>query len=108
MKLPLQQRVVRQIEAVVESFRTKTIKKSQAIFEIGQILATDSGEDDQVKLDSLERYAATLDGIEALSSQSDSHGARMSATMLGKRKEGHDRGGQLEGPEELVRDNPTV
>jgi hypothetical protein len=97
--------IVRQIEAVFESFRTKTIKKLQAIFEIGQILATDSGGDDQVKLDSLEHYAATLNGIEVLSSQSDSHGARMSATMLGKRKEGHDRGGR--GPEELVGDNPT-
>jgi hypothetical protein len=67
--------IVRQIEAIVELFRTKTIKKSQAIFEIGQILATDSGGDDQVKFDSLERYAATLDRIEALSSQSYSHGA---------------------------------
>ena len=64
---------VEQIQALVESFRTGKIKKSQAIFKIGQILSAESG-DEQFKSDALEQYASTLDGIEALSAKSHEHG----------------------------------
>src|ERR1700678_526949 len=44
---------VGQIETLVESFRTGKTKKSQTIFKIGQILATESTEDEQLKSDAL-------------------------------------------------------
>ena len=47
---------VEQIQAFIESFRTGKIKKSQAIFKIGQVLATESG-DEQLKSDALEQYS---------------------------------------------------
>ena len=47
---------VEQIQALVESFRTGKIKKSQAIFKIGQILSAESG-DEQLKSDALEQYS---------------------------------------------------
>jgi hypothetical protein len=75
---------VRQIETVVESFRTGKAKKSQSIFKIGQILAAESKGDDQLKSDSLERYTITLDGIEAHAAQSDKHGTEYTNTVLGK------------------------
>jgi hypothetical protein len=78
---------VRQIETVVESFRTGKAKKSQSIFKIGQILAAESKGDDQLKADSLERYTITLDGIEAHAAQSDKHGTEYTNTVLGKRKD---------------------
>src|SRR5882762_6717680 len=49
---------VRQIESLVESFRTGKSKKPQTIFEIGQVLAAQSSGDEQLKSDSLDRYAA--------------------------------------------------
>jgi hypothetical protein len=66
---------VRHIETIVESFRTNKIKKSQAIYKIGRALASEPTGDDELKSDSLERYAATLNGIEALASQSVKHGS---------------------------------
>ena len=62
--------IVHQIKAIVESFRVGKIKKSQAIFQIGQILAAEPTGDDKLKSNSLDRYAATLDGIEALTAES--------------------------------------
>jgi hypothetical protein len=84
---------VEQIEALVESFRTKGIPKSQAIFKIGQIIAGQPGGDEKLKSDSLERYASTLDGIEALSAKSVEHGQRFTNPVLGKRKD-DDEGGR--------------
>src|SRR5271168_1349492 len=78
---------VRQIEALVESFRTKQIKKSDTIYRIGQVLADEPTGSRQLKSDSLERYAATLEGIETIAAQSDQHGARVTSSALGKRKE---------------------
>jgi hypothetical protein len=62
---------VRQIEALVESFRTRQIKKLETIYRIGQILADESTGSERLKSDSLERYAATLEGIEAITAQSN-------------------------------------
>jgi hypothetical protein len=78
--------VVRQIEALVESFHTGKTKKSQTIFKIGQVLENKPGENEQLKSDSLNGYLATLDGIEALAAQSDRHGTHVSGSALGKRK----------------------
>jgi hypothetical protein len=75
---------VEQIEALVESFRTKGITKLQTIFKIGQIIAGERDGDEQLKSDSLERYASTLNGIEALSAKSDEHGLRFTDPILGK------------------------
>ena len=83
---PFAGEVVGQIEAVVESFRTSKIKKLHAIYQIGQILAGVSVEDERVKSDSLDRYAATLDSIEALATQSNEHGSRFTIPVLGKRR----------------------
>jgi hypothetical protein len=77
---------VRQIEAVVESYRIGKAKKSESIYRIGQVLANQPG-DEQLKSDSLERYASTLDGIEAIAAQSDRHGLHVTASALGKRKD---------------------
>ena len=82
---------VGQMEALVESFRTGKIKKSQTIFKIGQILASESG-DEQIKSDSLERYSSTLDGIEALAAHSDEHGKRFTDPLSRKRKDINDDG----------------
>jgi hypothetical protein len=97
---------VGQIEAVIELFRTKGVTKSQAIFKIGQIIAEKSIGDDQSKSDSLERYASTLDGIEALSAKSDEHGQRFTNPILGKRKD--DAGGRRQGHEESVGNNSGI
>src|ERR1700679_906062 len=85
---------VHQIEAMVESFRTGKTKKSQAVFKIGQILATDPRGNDELKSDSIDRYASTLDGIEAQAAQSDKHGANFTNPILGKRKDEPNRGSQ--------------
>ena len=84
---------VEQIQAFIESFRTGKIKKSQAIFKIGQVLATESG-DEQLKSDALEQYSSTLDGIEALTAKSHEHGNRFVDPLLGKRKNGSGGGGE--------------
>jgi hypothetical protein len=89
---------VQQIEALVESFRTGGAKKSETIYKIGQILADEPTSDEQLKSDSLKRYASTLDGIEAIAAQSDRHGTRLAASMLGKRKDGSGDGDR--GPSE--------
>lgn len=57
---------VEQIEALVESFRTGKLKKSQTVFKISQILAAEPTGDEQLKADSLEQYASILDRIEAV------------------------------------------
>ena len=78
---------VRQIETLVESFRTGKSTKSQTIVKIGQVLAKEQIGDEQSKLDSLERYASTLDSIETHSAQTAKHGERLVDPVLGKRKE---------------------
>ena len=83
---------VEQMEALVESFRTGKVKKSQTIFKIGQILAAEPTGDEQLKSDALEQYASTLDGIEALAAQSVEHGKRFTDPLLKKRKDIHDDG----------------
>ena len=65
---------VRQIEALVESFRTGKNTKPQTIFKIGQILAAERIGDEQSRFDSLKRYASTLDSVEALSVELAKHG----------------------------------
>jgi hypothetical protein len=87
---------VGQIEAVIEAFRTRKTNKSQSILKISQILAAEPKGDEQLKSDSLERYSSTLDGIDALASQSDRHGAQFTETIVstGKRKSGSSHGGR--------------
>jgi hypothetical protein len=81
--------VVGQIEALVESFRTGKIKKPETIFKIGQVLASQSAGSERLKSDALERYASTLDGIEAISVESNRHGMHVTGgSLLGKRKDG--------------------
>jgi hypothetical protein len=84
--------VVEQIEVLVESFRTGKIKKSQAIFKIGQILATEPTGDEQVKTDSLERFVSTLEQIEAHTARSDEHGRQLVNPVLGKQKDDAETG----------------
>ena len=84
---------VEQIQAIVESFRTGKIRKSQAIFKIGQVLAAESG-DEQLKSDALEQYSSTLEGIEVLSVKSHEHGNRFVDPLLGKRKSVPGDGGE--------------
>ena len=74
---------VEQIEAFVESF----ISKLQTIFKIHQILAGEQIGDEQSKLNSLERYASTLNSIETHSAQSAKHGEQFINPVLGKWKE---------------------
>ena len=83
---------VGQIETIVESFRTGKNSKPQTIFKIGQILAAEQVGDEQSRIDSLERYASTLDSIEALAAESVKHGQRFINPVLGKRKEVIDDG----------------
>jgi hypothetical protein len=83
---------VRQIEGIIDSFRTGKIKKSQAIFQIGQILASEPTGNEELKAESLDRYVTTLDGIEALAAQSVKHGLQVTDPLLGKRKEQPDSG----------------
>ena len=97
---------VRQIEALVETFRTGKAKKSQTIIKIGQILAAEPTGSDQLKADSLEQFVSTLDGIEAIAAESVRHGSRVTRdSTLGKRKDGSEEGNQ--GPEEPNKSNPT-
>ena len=98
---------VEQIQAFVESFRTGKIRKSQAIFKIGQVLAAESG-DEQLKSDALEQYSSTLDGIEALSVKSHEHGERLVNPLLGKRKNIPGDGGERQLPEPLTQLTSTT
>ena len=98
--------IVGQIESVVESFRTGSIKKAQAIFKIGEIITRDPRGDEQIKSDSLDKYAITLDEIETLATQSNERGLRYFDSSLGKRKDNPDEGNQRH--EELDRDNAGV
>ena len=91
---------------MVESFRTGKIKKLQAIFKIGQILATDERGDEQLKSDSFDRYASTLNSVEALANQSNQHGDQFSNPILRKRKD--NAGGGSQQHEESHRDNSNV
>jgi hypothetical protein len=91
---PFAGQVVEQIQALVESFRTGKIKKSQTVFKIGQILAAEPSGDDKQKSDSLEQYSSTLDGIEALSFKSAEHGSRFIDPSHGKRKDVPVEGGE--------------
>ena len=98
--------VVRQIETLVETFRTGKAKKSQTIFKIGQILASEPTGSEQLKADSLEQFISTLDGIEAIAAQSATHGSHVTrGSMLGKRKDGSEDRDQR--PEEPNGSNPT-
>jgi hypothetical protein len=101
---PFAGEIVRQIEATVETFRTGKVRKSQAIYKIGQLLASGPNGDEDIKSDSLDRYSVTLDGIEALAARANEHGQRVSCTVLGKRKEESGRGGGRH--EEIDGDNP--
>jgi hypothetical protein len=65
---------VKRIEPIIELFRTKKVKKSQAVFRIGQIIASEPTGNEQLKSDTLERYAATLDQFEALAASANKHG----------------------------------
>jgi hypothetical protein len=76
--------VVQQIEALVESFRVGKTKKSDTIFRIGQILADEPTGNEQLKSDSLERFASTLDGIKSIAAKLNRHGMRIAPTILGK------------------------
>jgi hypothetical protein len=97
---------VRQIEALVETFRTGKAKKSQTIFKIGQILASEPSGSEQLKADSLEQFVSTLDGIEAIAAQSARHGSHVTrGSTIGKRKEKSEDRGQT--PEGLNGNNPT-
>jgi hypothetical protein len=98
--------VVRQIEALVESFRTGKTKKSQTIYKIGQVLDNEPGGNEQLKSDSLDGYLATLDGIEALAAQSNRHGTHVSGSALGKRKVDSGEGSRRS--EEPDRSDPAV
>ena len=84
---------VEQIQAFIESFRTGKIKKSQAIFKIGQVLATES-RDKQLKSDKLEQYSSTLDRIQALSAKSHEHGNQFINPLLGRCKNVSGDGGE--------------
>ena len=94
---------VQQIEVLVESFRTGGIKKTQAIYKIGQILAAEPKGNDELKSESLARYASILDGIETITSRSNERGQRLTDSALGKRKDESDRRDQGHG--EPDRDN---
>jgi hypothetical protein len=98
--------IVRQIETLVESFRTGQIKKSETIYRIGQVLADEPTGSKQLKFDSLERYTATLEGIETLAARSNQHGARIMSSTLGKRKEDSRKGNGRH--EEFDRSSPTL
>jgi hypothetical protein len=74
---------VKQIETLVESFRTGNAKKSHTIIKIGQILE-ESGGSDEVKDKALDGYSSTLDGIEALATRSNERGLQHTNTVLGK------------------------
>ena len=93
-EVPFAGEVVKWIETLVESFRTGGIKKSQAIFKIGQVLAEDSRGDDQLKADSLDRYSATLDRIEALANESNERGLRFTIPSPDKGKKRSGEGDQ--------------
>ena len=71
---------VRQIKPIIELFRTDKIKKSQAIYRIGQVLAAEPTGNERLKSDALEQYAGTLDRIESLAASADKHGARVTIT----------------------------
>jgi hypothetical protein len=86
--------LVRQIEAIVESFRIDKIRKSEAIYRIGQVLASEPTGNDELKSNALEQYATTLNGIEALAARSNEHGQRVTDTLLGKRKEESGKGSE--------------
>ena len=75
------------MESLVEAYRTGKVKKSQAIVQISQVLAAESGGSEQLKLDALERYSSTLDGIETRAAQSNKHGARIASLSYGKGKD---------------------
>ena len=71
---------VKQIEPIIELFRTDKIKKSQAILRIGQILAAEPTGNEHLKSSALEQYAATLDRIEALTASANKHGTQVIRT----------------------------
>ena len=84
---------IQQIEAIVELFRTRKVKKLQAIFQISQILEAEPTGSDELKSNSLECYAVTLDGIKALTAASSQHGQQVTESLLGKQKISPERGG---------------
>ena len=99
---------VRKIESFIEAYRTGMVKKSQAVVQISQVLAAESGGSEQLKLDALERYSSTLDGIETRAAESNKHGARLGVASLSHRKgkDESDKRGQRH--EESDRNNAGV
>ena len=62
------------------------------MYRIGQILTAEPSGSEPQKVETYDRYTATLDGIEALAAQSARHGSQITNPILGKRKEGSDQG----------------
>ena len=83
---------VGRIETVIDSFRTGKANKCEVMYRIGQILTAEPSGTESQNVETYERYAATLDGIETLAAQSAEHGSQIANPLLGKRKEGVDRG----------------
>ena len=98
---------VKRIEPIVESFRTEKIKKSQAIYRIGEILAAEPTGNEQLKSEALEQYAAVLDRIESLVASANGHGARVAGPMHERRLGAGENGKRSRGYAELDGDNPN-
>ena len=71
---------VKRIEPIIELFRAEKIRKSQAIFRIGQVLAMEPTGNEELKSSALEQYTGTLDRIESLAATVNKHGARVIGT----------------------------
>ena len=97
---------VRRIETFVEAYRTGKVKKSQAIVQISKVLEAESGGSEQLKLDALERYTSTLDGIDARAAESNKHGEQITRASHGKGKDELNKRGR--GHEESDRDIARV
>ena len=82
---------VQRIETFVEAYRTRKVKKSQAIVQISKVHEAELGGNKQLKLDALERYASILDGINAHAAESNKHGERIIRIFHGKRKDELDK-----------------
>ena len=93
------------IESIVEVYRTGKVKKSQAVVQISQVLAAESDRNEQLKLEALERYSTTLDGIEAHSTELNRHGTRIASLSYGKGKDSDEAGKQSRRHEEPDRNN---
>jgi hypothetical protein len=93
---------VKQIEPIIESFRTGKVKKSQATYQIGQVLAAEPTGNEQLKSDALEQYANTLDRIESIITSVNQHGTRVTTGIERRNEESNKRS---RGHAELDRNN---